>query len=117
MDENFKFFVLGEIGEICVKGLMVMKGYWNMFEVSVKVILEDGWLCFGDVGFMDKDGYVYVYDCVKDMIVLGGENVYFVEVESVIFGYDVVVDVVVIGVLSECWGEEVKVVVVFKDGY
>ncbi len=117
MDENSNTLAPGEIGEICVKGPMAMKGYWNMPEASAKTIPEDGWLRSGDAGFMDRDGYVYVHDRVKDMIVSGGENVYPAEVESAIFGHDSVADVAVIGVPSERWGEEVKAVVVLKEGH
>jgi acyl-CoA synthetase (AMP-forming)/AMP-acid ligase II len=106
----------GQVGEICVRTVQLMKGYHNLPEASAKAIPADGWLRSGDAGFMDHDGYVFVHDRVKDMIVSGGENIYPAEVESAIFGHPAVADVAVIGVPSERWGEEVKAVVVVKPG-
>jgi acyl-CoA synthetase (AMP-forming)/AMP-acid ligase II len=78
---------------------------------------KDGWVKSGDAGYLDKDGYVYVHDRVKDMIVSGGENIYPAEVESAIFGHPDVADVAVIGVPDPMWGEAVKAVVVPKSGH
>lgn len=78
-----------EVGEICVRGLNVMLGYWGMEEVFVEVLCN-GWLYIGDFGYMDEDGFVFIVDCVKDMIISGGENIFLVEVESVIYSYFVV---------------------------
>ena len=91
-----------------------MLGYWNLPEETSKT-LKDGWLHTGDAGYMDSDGYVYVHDRVKDMILSGGENIYPAEVENAIFGHDKVADVAVIGVPDERWGESVKALVVLKD--
>lgn len=107
----------GQVGEICVRTVQLMKGYHNLPEASAKAIPADGWLRSGDAGYMDHDGYVYVHDRVKDMIVSGGENIYPAEVESAVFGHPAVADVAVIGVPSERWGEEVKAVVVLKPGH
>ena len=92
-----------------------MHGYWNLPYETEKT-LKDGWLRTGDAGYMDADGYVYVHDRVKDMIVSGGENVYPAEVESAIFGHESISDVAVIGIPDEKWGEAVKAIVVLKEG-
>ncbi len=104
------------MGEILVRTVQLMKGYWNLDAATKKAITADGWLRSGDAGYMDEDGYVYVHDRVKDMIVSGAENVYPAEVESAIFGHPAVADVAVIGVPDERWGEAVKAVVVLKAG-
>jgi acyl-CoA synthetase (AMP-forming)/AMP-acid ligase II len=72
----------GTVGQICARGDVVMMGYWNHLEETAKVIV-DGWMHTGDAGHMDEDGFVYVVDRVKDMIISGGENVYSVEVENI----------------------------------
>ena len=105
----------GEVGEIVLRGPVVMAGYWNLPEATAKAIV-DGWFHTGDAGYTDADGYLYVHDRVKDMIVTGGENVYPAEVESAMFGHPAIADVAVIGVPDERWGEAVKAVVVLKPG-
>ncbi len=105
----------GEVGEIWIRGGMVMKGYWNRPEATAEAI-QDGWFRSGDAGYFDVDGYLYIHDRVKDMIVSGGENVYPAEVESVLFAHEGVADVAVIGVPDERWGEAVKAVVVRAPG-
>jgi len=92
-----------------------MAGYWNLPEASAKAIV-DGWFHTGDAGYTDEDGYVYVHDRVKDMIVSGGENVYPAEVESALFGHPAIADVAVIGVPDDKWGEAVTAVVVAREG-
>jgi long-chain acyl-CoA synthetase len=106
---------LGEVGEILLSGPIIMKGYWNNPDAT-KAAITDGWMHTGDAGYMDSDGYLYVYDRVKDMIVSGAENVYPAEVESALFGHPAIADVAVIGVPDEKWGEAVKAVVVLKPG-
>jgi long-chain acyl-CoA synthetase len=106
---------VGEVGEILLKGDIVMVGYWKRPEATAASI-ADGWMHTGDAGYLDADGYVYVHDRVKDMIVSGGENVYPAEVESALFGHPAIADVAVIGVPDEKWGEAVKAVVVLKPG-
>lgn len=106
----------GEVGEVAVKSPTNMVGYWHLPEATKKTMGADGWLRTGDAGYMDKDGYVYIHDRVKDMIVSGGENIYPAEVENAIFGHPAVEEVAVIGVPSERWGEEVKAIVVRKAG-
>ncbi len=105
----------GQVGEIICKTPQVMKGYWNLPEETAKAIRGE-WFYTGDAGYMDADGYVYIHDRVKDMIVSGGENVYPAEVESALFGHPAVADVAVIGVPDERWGEAVKAIVVKKPG-
>lgn len=107
---------IGEIGEICIKSPSNTRGYWKLPEATAKTIDADGWLHTGDAGTMDEDGYVYIQDRIKDMIISGGENVYPAEVENAIFGHPAVSEVAVIGIPSERWGEEVKACVVPKPG-
>ncbi|MCW5745268.1 MAG: fatty acid--CoA ligase [Alphaproteobacteria bacterium] len=103
------------VGEIAVRSPQVMKGYWKLPEASQRA-MRDGWFFTGDAGYLDEQGYLYIYDRVKDMIVSGGENIYPAEVESALFGHPAVADVAVIGVPDERWGEAVKAVVVTKPG-
>jgi acyl-CoA synthetase (AMP-forming)/AMP-acid ligase II len=103
----------GEVGEIVARGEQIMKGYWRRPEATAEVI-RDGWFWSGDAGWMDEDGYLYIHDRVKDMIVSGGENVYPAEVENVLAAHPAVADVAVIGVPDERWGEAVKAVVVLR---
>jgi fatty-acyl-CoA synthase len=107
---------VGEVGEIQLRSAAVMKGYWNRPEATADAIDADGWFKTGDAGFTDSDGYVFIHDRVKDMIVTGGENVYPAEVENAIFGHPAVSDVAVIGVPDERWGEAVKAIVVLRSG-
>jgi acyl-CoA synthetase (AMP-forming)/AMP-acid ligase II len=105
----------GEVGEIVIHGDFVMKGYWKRPEATAEAI-RDGWFHSGDAGYFDADGYLYIHDRVKDMIVSGGENVYPAEVESALFTHEAVADAAVIGVPDDKWGEAVKAVVVLKPG-
>ena len=106
----------GEVGEIWIRSAQVMKGYWNMPEETEKSITPDGWFRSGDAGFIDADGYVFIHDRVKDMIVSGGENVYPAEVENVLMAHAGIADVAVIGVPDEKWGETAKAIVVRAPG-
>lgn len=106
----------GAIGEVCIHSPSNTAGYWNLPEATAKTIDADGWLHTGDAGIMDADGYVYIQDRIKDMIISGGENVYPAEVESAIYGHPAIAEVAVIGIPSEKWGEEVKACVVAKPG-
>ena len=103
-----------QVGEICARSLSVMAGYWKREDATAKTIDGDGWLHTGDAGYVDEDGYLYIYDRVKDMIVSGGENIYPAEIESALFGHPDIADVAVIGVPDDKWGEAVKAVVVAK---
>ena len=114
-DENGTELPRGDIGQICAKGPQIMKGYWNKDEETKKSLI-DGWMHTGDAGLMDDEGYVYIQDRIKDMIVSGGENIYSTEVEAVLFSHAEIVDAAVIGVPDEKLGEAVKACVVKKEG-
>ena len=105
----------GEIGEIVVKGPQVMNGYWNRPEETEQVFKE-GWLLTGDLGYMDEDGYFYVVDRKKDMIIAGGFNVYPREVEEILYEHPDVQEVVVVGIADPYRGETVKAYIVRKEG-
>ncbi|WP_137753741.1 long-chain-fatty-acid--CoA ligase [Sphingopyxis sp. L1A2A] len=105
----------GAIGEIAIRGGVVMKEYWHREAATVET-LAGGWLHTGDVGYRDADGFYFVHDRIKDMIVSGGENVYPAEVESAIMGCPGVADVAVIGVPDDRWGETVKALIVPAAG-
>lgn len=105
----------GEIGELLIKSPSNMLEYWNL-PAETETALQGGWMHTGDAAFMDADGYVYIQDRIKDMIITGGENVYPAEVESAIYGHPSVAEVAVIGVPDEKWGEAVKACVVCKSG-
>ncbi|NHM30531.1 long-chain-fatty-acid--CoA ligase [Neobacillus terrae] len=105
----------GEIGEIAIKGPQVMKGYWNKPEDTAQT-LRDGWLLTGDLGYMDEDGYFYVVDRKKDMIIAGGYNIYPREIEEVLYEHPDVQEVVAAGIPDPYRGETVKAYVVLKEG-
>lgn len=114
-DKKGNMVELGEIGELCVRGPQVMKGYWNREEDTAKILSSDGWLKTGDVAKMDADGYVRIVDRLKDMILVSGFNVFPNEVENAIAEHDGVLEVGVIGEPDEKSGELVKAVIVKKD--
>jgi acyl-CoA synthetase (AMP-forming)/AMP-acid ligase II len=93
-----------------------MKGYWNLPDATAGAMPGDGWFKSGDAGYLDADGYLYVHDRMKDMIITGAENVYPAEVENAIYGHPAVAEVAVIGIPSDKWGEEVKAIVAPKPG-
>ena len=103
-------------GEIAICSPSNMMGYWNMHGETAGTIRAGNWLRSGDLGYMDQDGYLFIRDRIKDMIISGGENIYPAEVEGAIYGHADIADVAVIGVPSEKWGEEVKAIVVPKPG-
>jgi len=105
----------GQTGEICVRGDLIMKGYYKQPERTAETIV-DGWLHTGDVGHVDADGYLHITDRKKDMIISGGFNVYPSEVEQVIWSHPAVQDCAVIGVPDDKWGEAVKAVVELNPG-
>lgn len=107
---------VGEVGEVWTRSSNNMIGYWNLPEATVKTMADGGWIKTGDAGYLDEDGYLYIHDRVKDMIISGGENVYPAEVESAIYGHPDVLEVAVIGVPDEKWGEAVKAVCAPKPG-
>jgi acyl-CoA synthetase (AMP-forming)/AMP-acid ligase II len=112
-DENDHELPSGEMGEIVVRGEVIMKGYWKNPKATTET-LRGGWLHTGDLGIMDEKGYVYILDRAKDMIISGGENIYSREIEDVILLHPAVHEVAVIGVPDETWGESVKAFVSLK---
>ena len=115
IDENDNDVPIGEVGEIIARGPQIMQGYWNMEEATAEA-LRDGWMHTGDAARMDADGYVYIQDRIKDMIVSGGENVYPREVENALFEHPSITDAAVFGIPSEKFGEDVVACIVLKDG-
>src|SRR6476660_5747486 len=116
LDGEGKRLAAHEVGEIAIRSASNMKGYWNLPDATAATIDKDGGLRTGDAGYLEEDGYPYIHDRVKDMIISGGENVYPAEVENAIYGHPDVEEVAVIGVPSQRWGEEVKAIIVPKPG-
>ena len=114
VDDEGNRLPANEIGEMIAKGPIIMKGYWKLPEETAKV-LRDGWYYTGDLGYRDDDGYYYVVDRAKDMIISGGENVYSVEVEQALSAHPAVLECAVFGAPSEQWGEVVTAAVVLKE--
>ena len=114
-DDEAKELAIGELGEICIKGPQVMKGYWEKPDETEKVLSSEGWLKTGDMGRMDKDGFVFIEDRKKDMILVSGFNVYPNEIEGVVAEMDDVLEVAAIGKESSDSGELVKLFVVKKN--
>ena len=115
MDEQCNILPVGTIGEICMRGSNIMLGYRNMPEQTAKTVI-DGWMHTGDGGYLDEDGFLFIVDRVKDMIISGGENVYSAEVENAIYQHEAVNQCAVIGIPHEKWGEQVHAVVVLHSG-
>lgn len=115
IDEDGKSVIAGEVGEIVIKSDFIMKGYWNRPEATEDAI-KDSFFYTGDAGYFDKDGFLYIHDRVKDMIISGGENIYPAEVENAVFAHPDVADVAVIGIPDKKWGESVKAIIVCKPG-
>ena len=111
VDNSGNVLGVGEVGELCVRGSNVIKGYLNRPDATAETII-DGWLHTGDIARMDEEGFFYIVDRAKDMVLRGGENIYCAEVETAIFKHDSVVECVVFGVADERLGEEVGAVVV-----
>ena len=105
----------GKVGEIFARGPNIMLGYWRQEELTNKAIV-DGWMKTGDGAKMDEDGYVFIVDRVKDMIISGGENVYSTEVENAIYQMQNILECAVIGIPDEKWGEAVHAIVRLKEG-
>ena len=114
-DDDGKQLPVGDVGELCLRGPQVMKGYWQRPDETAKVITPDGWLHTGDIAKMDEKGYFYIVDRKKDMILVSGFNVYPNEIEDVVAQIAGVLEVAAVGVPDEKSGEAVKVVVVRKD--
>ena len=105
----------GETGEIVVAGPNVMKGYWQR-PADTEAALAGGWLHTGDAATVDDEGFVYIVDRIKDMIISGGENIYPAEIEKVLHEHPAVQDCAVVGVPDEKWGEVGRAVIVLRDG-
>ncbi len=103
---------VGDVGEVWTRSPYNMAGYWGKQDETSRTIDADGWLRTGDAGYFDDEGYLYLHDRIKDMVVSGGENIYPAEVENVLLAHPAVVDAAVIGVPDEKWGETVKAIVV-----
>lgn len=116
VDENGSDVPLGEIGEIISRGGHVMLGYWKQPQATAKAIV-DGWMHTGDAGYLDEEGYLFVVDRIKDMIVSGGENVYSAEVEKAISRHPSIATCAVIGLPDATYGERVHAVVVLRSGH
>jgi acyl-CoA synthetase (AMP-forming)/AMP-acid ligase II len=106
----------GALGELWLRTTHTMNGYWHKPEETAQVMRADGWLRTGDAAIIDSDGYVYIRDRIKDMIISGGENIYPAEVERVLAEHSAVAEVAVIGVPDDTWGEAVKAVAVPAPG-
>jgi long-chain acyl-CoA synthetase len=115
VDADHRPVATGVVGEVAVRGQNVMMGYWERPEETAKAVI-DGWMHTGDGGYMDEEGFVYLVDRVKDMIISGGENVYSMEVENAIAQHPAVSQCAVIGIPSEQWGETVHAFVIPKEG-
>ena len=115
VDENGKDCAAGVQGEVWISGKHVMLEYWNRPDATAETITSDGWLRTGDVASVDEEGFIYIQDRIKDMIISGSENVYPAEIENIILTHPAVTEVAVIGQPSEKWGESPFAVVVRKD--
>jgi len=115
-DQSNRRLGTNEVGELCVRGPIVMRGYWRDPDATAEVLDEDGWLHTGDLGYVDDDGYVHITGRTKDVVIRGGENVYPVEVERRLALHPAVVDVAVVGVPDPDLGEVVKAVVQHEPG-
>ena len=107
----------GQRGEVLIGGDLVMKGYWRRPEATLATILPGGWLRTGDGGSLDADGYLFLHDRIKDMIVSGAENIYPAEVESVLSGHPDIAEIAVVGVPSQRWGESPFAIAVARTGF
>ena len=116
VDDDGKDLEQGEVGEIAIKGHNVMKGYWNREDATKEVMSDDGWFRTGDMAKIDEDGYFFIVDRKKDMIIRGGYNVYPREIEEVLYEHDAVSEAAVVAVPDEKMGEEVGAAIVLKDG-
>lgn len=115
LDADDREVTRGTVGEVCARGLNVMLGYWGL-EQQTRETLRNGWLHTGDLGYMDEDGFVFIVDRAKDMVISGGENIFSVEVEGAIYKHPAVQECAIIGIPSDQWGEAVHAIVVPKSG-
>jgi acyl-CoA synthetase (AMP-forming)/AMP-acid ligase II len=117
VDDDGRDLPAGELGEVVVSGPLVMPGYWNFPERTAEVLDADGWLHTGDIGRLDREGYLHIVDRKNDMIVSGGYNVYPNEVELVLLRHEGVAEAAVVGVPDDRWGEAVTAIVRLRDGF
>jgi acyl-CoA synthetase (AMP-forming)/AMP-acid ligase II len=115
VDEKGNRLPAGEMGEVIVRSPLIMKEYWKDPKATADAV-RDGWLYTGDMGHLDEDGYLFIADRKKDLIITGGYNVYPKEVEDIIYKHPAVFEAAVIGVPDDMWGESVKACVVLKPG-
>jgi long-chain acyl-CoA synthetase len=115
VDETGQELPVGQAGELVIRGHCVMKGYLNRPEATAEV-MRGGWIHSGDDARIDEDGYIYIVDRVKDLIIRGGFNVYPREIEEVLYGHPAIAEAAVIGIPDQALGEEVKAVIVLKAG-
>jgi fatty-acyl-CoA synthase len=105
-----------ERGEVIMRGPNIMRGYWNKPEATAAAIDAEGWFHSGDIGYLDEDGFLYICDRLKDMIISGGENIYPAEVEAVLYDHPAIAEVAIFGEPNEKWGESVTAVAALKPG-
>ena len=116
IDDGFgRALPVGETGELMVRGANVVHGYWNKAEATAKTFV-DGWLHTGDIARLDADGFLYIVDRMKDMLIRGGENIYCIEVESALYAHPAVMDAALVGIPHRTLGEEPGAVVSLKPG-
>lgn len=115
VDDAGQTLAAGEVGEVCARSETAMAGYWNNTRATLETV-RDGWVYTGDMGYLDDEGYLYLVDRKKDMIISGGENIYSREVEEALAAHPDVYETAVLGVPDAYWGESVKAVVVLKAG-
>src|SRR3954451_18593143 len=116
VDDDGNDLPLGEAGELWVRGPNVVKGYWNKPEATEETFVDGGWLRTGDIARLDDDGFIFITDRAKDMIIRGGENIYSSEVEAALFEHPAITDVAIFGIPHKVLGEEVAAVVLLKSG-
>jgi long-chain acyl-CoA synthetase len=116
VDDDGAEVAQGGVGEIVIRGHNVMKGYWNRPDATDEVMSDDAWFATGDMATVDEDGYFFIVDRKKEMIIRGGYNVYPREIEEVLYEHPAVSEVAVVGVADDSLGEEVGAAVVLKDG-
>ena len=116
LDDSTKYMPLGERGELCIGGANVMKGYWKNPDATAAIMTADGFMRTGDVGYMDADGYIYIVDRTKDMLLCGGFNVYPRTIEEAIYTHPSVEEVSVIGIRDNYRGQSPKAFIKLKDG-